>query len=143
MAPTANCFSTSRSWSSCDSAISRVARICLRNEASRNAGVAMFPVSEALCFAAAYSGRFGLFGLRFFGVEVDRGSIRRAIVRTDRATRQEGGSRDRHPSAERNEFVHLFSLGRLAPFFGASPTTSARTASRNWRCALASPAEPL
>src|SRR5712671_3566641 len=101
------------------------------------------PHLEALRLSTAHRRRFGLFGLRFFGVELDRRSIRCAIVRTDRATRQEGGGRDRHPSAERNEFVHLFSLERLVPFLGSSPTTRARTASRNWRCALASPAEPL
>src|SRR5258708_17098871 len=75
------------------------------------------PHLEALRLASAHRRRLGLFGLRCFGVELVRGSIPVAIVRTDRATRQDGGSRDRHPSAESNEFLHLFSLERLVPFF--------------------------
>jgi len=45
-APSSNCFSTSLAWRSCESTISRVARICSRSDASRNAVVAMFAVSE-------------------------------------------------------------------------------------------------
>src|SRR5882762_1399634 len=98
------------------------------------------PHLEALRLASAYRCRLGLFGLRCFGVEADRGSIRRAIVWADRATRQNSGGRDRRASAKQG--VHRFSLVRLPACFGPRPTTRARTASRNWRCALAFPPEP-
>src|SRR6266851_1426694 len=97
---------------------------------------------EALGLASAYRRRFGLIRLRPVSVGACRWSLGRPVIGADRTTRQKGGGRDRHQSADRNECVHFFSLERLVPFFGSSPMTSARTASRNWRCALASPADP-
>src|SRR5882762_5245447 len=98
------------------------------------------PHLEALRLASAHWGRLGPFGLRCSSVEADCGTLRRAIVRTDRATRRKSGGRDRHASAKQG--VHRFSLVRLPACFGPRPTTRARTASRNWRCALAFPPEP-
>ena len=61
------------------------------------------PHLEALHLSAAHRGCCGPLGLRPFGVEADCGNIGRTVVRAHRATRQKGGSGERHPSAERNE----------------------------------------
>src|SRR6266568_5235358 len=100
------------------------------------------PHFEALRLAAAHRGRFGPLRLRPFGIGAGGGRFRRPIVGPHRAGREKSGRPGDRKTSQRNKRRHFFSLACLPSSFGPRPTTSARTASRNWRCALASPPEP-
>src|SRR6266699_3046710 len=100
------------------------------------------PHVEALRLSAAHRGCFGPLGLRPLGIGAAGRSGRRVVVGAHRTGGEKSGRRGDRKAAERDGNGHLLSLACFPLRSGPRPTTRARTASRSWRCALASPPEP-